>query len=221
MNKLWCAVAVITSVLGMANPGLAASLEDHDAEFLRQTAETGRLEIEASKLAYQYSRSPQVREFAETMVSEHTPIERELNALATGKGVSLPTELPGDRQASLSQWQDLAPHELDSRYVEEIAIDAHEDAVDRFKKAAEDASDPDVKAFAAKTLPHLQRHLARGEQLQQELDAASKRGSPASSRDTGRSRGTSPATPDNTGTGGGEPTNEPPPESPDKAANPQ
>lgn len=220
MRKIWQAIAVITSSVGIATISLAAALSNHDTEFLQQAAESGRLEIEASKLAHQYSGSPQVREFAEMMITEHTEVDRELNALAANKNVSLPTKLPDDKQRNIAEWQGVEANELNSRYIKEIAIDAHEEAIDRFKKAAKDASDPDVKKFAEKTLPSLQHHLARGKLLQQELDAASKRG-PAARQDAERGRATSPATPDNTGTGGGEPTNEPPPESPNKAANPQ
>ena len=38
-------------------------------------------------------------------------------------------------------------------------VDDHENDVAAFKKQAENSSDPDVKAFAAKTLPVLQKHL--------------------------------------------------------------
>ncbi|RTZ47830.1 DUF4142 domain-containing protein [Candidimonas sp. SYP-B2681] len=219
MKKKWQAAAVIASMLSIANAPFAAGLDKRDTEFLQQAAEVGRTEIEVSKLAYQYSKRPQVREFAQMMVAEHTESEHELNALAANKAVSLSTDSP-DRKDSVSRWQNLPPHEFDTRYIEELAIDMHEDAVNRFTKAAKNAADPDVKAFAAKTLPTLQRHLARGKQLQEESNNASER-IPAAPQNADDSRVTSPAAQDNTGTGGGQPTNEPPPESPNKAANSQ
>lgn len=38
-------------------------------------------------------------------------------------------------------------------------MDDHEDAVDLFKSQSESGKDPELKAFAAKTLPVLQGHL--------------------------------------------------------------
>jgi putative membrane protein len=38
-------------------------------------------------------------------------------------------------------------------------VDDHEDTVAAFQKQADNSADADVKAFAAKTLPTLKRHL--------------------------------------------------------------
>jgi putative membrane protein len=38
-------------------------------------------------------------------------------------------------------------------------VDDHEDAVNLFKSHSESGKDPELKAFAAKTLPVLQGHL--------------------------------------------------------------
>jgi putative membrane protein len=38
-------------------------------------------------------------------------------------------------------------------------VDDHEEDVAEFQSQAEKSADPDVKAFAAKTLPVLKRHL--------------------------------------------------------------
>jgi putative membrane protein len=48
--------------------------------------------------------------------------------------------------------------EFDREYVE-MMVDDHEKDVAKFKEQSEDSSDPDAKAFAAKTLPTLQKHL--------------------------------------------------------------
>jgi len=48
--------------------------------------------------------------------------------------------------------------DFDREYVEEM-VDDHEEDVAAFEKQAQSATDPDVKAFAAKTLPVLKKHL--------------------------------------------------------------
>jgi len=46
------------------------------------------------------------------------------------------------------------------------AVSDHKKAVKAFEKAANEAKDADVKAFAAKTLPALKEHLSMAEALQ-------------------------------------------------------
>ena len=51
-----------------------------------------------------------------------------------------------------------------------IHLEDHKHDIKDFEKASKGAKDPDVKAFAAKTLPTLQSHLQRA----QEIDKAMK-----------------------------------------------
>ena len=40
-----------------------------------------------------------------------------------------------------------------------MMIDDHKDDIDKFEKAADNCKDADIKAFAARTLPVLKKHL--------------------------------------------------------------
>jgi putative membrane protein len=51
-----------------------------------------------------------------------------------------------------------------------MGVSAHEDALRLFQKAARDAKDPDVKAFAAKALPTLAHHLQMAHDLKATVD---------------------------------------------------
>ena len=55
---------------------------------------------------------------------------------------------------------------FDRNYVNEIGVAAHRDTVALFEKTARSAHDPDVKAFAAKTLPDLKHPLDMAKTLQ-------------------------------------------------------
>jgi putative membrane protein len=57
---------------------------------------------------------------------------------------------------------------FDKAFIDGMVND-HKKAVAAFEKAANDSKDPDVKAFAAKTLPTLKSHLSMAEDLQQKL----------------------------------------------------
>src|SRR5690606_4376221 len=80
--------------------------------------------------------------------------------------------LEGGKKRLMEDLRQLDGPSFDEEYVDEVAVDAHEDAVDLFEDAADDADDADVKAFAAKLLPVLQQHLERGEQLEDIIDDA-------------------------------------------------
>ena len=58
---------------------------------------------------------------------------------------------------------------FDEKYVSQIGVSAHEDAIKLFKKAATEAEDADVKEFAARNLPGLEQHLEMAKALQQKM----------------------------------------------------
>ena len=59
--------------------------------------------------------------------------------------------------------------DFDKRYMESMGLQAHRDTVALFEKGARDARDPDVKAFAQKTLPKLKQHLEMAQQVAGEV----------------------------------------------------
>lgn len=86
---------------------------------------------------------------------------------------------------------------FDHEYMEHM-VDDHEKDVKEFEDASKNAKDPDIKAFAAKTLPTLQEHLRMAKEAQK---LAKNEGS-ASDTDKNRDM-TSPTTTGREGTGTG------------------
>jgi len=143
-------------------------LDGDDQDFLENAAQAGHTEIEGSKMAQAKSKSPDVKQFAEQMIADHTKVAEELATLAKGKGYTPPTE-PSLVQKAKLKTLDMSDESFDKRYADQIGVSAHEDAVKLFEEAAKDAKDPEIKAFAAKTLPALQKHLEMGKALQQKV----------------------------------------------------
>jgi putative membrane protein len=90
------------------------------------------------------------------MVSDHSKANDELKQLASKKGIELPAQPPMD--AHMQKLQGLSGAEFDREYMSHMLND-HQKDVAAFKKEASGGRDPDVKAFAAKTLPTLESHL--------------------------------------------------------------
>lgn len=137
----------------------SAKLARADSAFLKQAAQDGHAEVEGSKLALSKAISPEVRAFAQKMVDEHTKAGEELSVLAAAKGVQLPDGPSIMQKAKLKLLSAREGASFDKHYADSIGLKAHQDTVKLFQKAADEAKDPQVKAFATQTLPTLQHHL--------------------------------------------------------------
>lgn len=137
----------------------------HDMVFLTRAMQSDMLEVNASQLALQQASSPQVRQFAQRMVQDHTQNSAELTQLAARKGMtSQPGLLPADT-AKLQKLQAAQGTAFDRLYVEMVAVQAHAEAVALFNQQASQGSDMEVRSFAAQKLPTLQHHLQMGQTL--------------------------------------------------------
>lgn len=137
----------------------------HDMVFLTRAMQSDMLEISASQLALKQASNPQVRQFAQRMVQDHTQNSAELKQLAARKGMTnQPGLLPADT-AKLQKLQAAQGAAFDRLYVEMIAVQAHAEAVALFDQQAAQGSDMEVRSFAAQKLPTLQHHLQMGQAL--------------------------------------------------------
>lgn len=143
-----------------------SKLDSSDREFLSDAATSGAMEVEGSKLALEKGRHAEVKTFAQKMIDDHTKVGQQLAQLAKTKGYDAPTE-PSLMQKAKLKTLSMRDEGFDEAYVNEIGVSAHEDAVELFLKASQDAQDPDVKQFATQTLPSLQKHLEHARTLQQ------------------------------------------------------
>ena len=58
---------------------------------------------------------------------------------------------------------------FDKEFIREVGIDDHRKDIKLFEKASKNADDPQIKAFAAKTLPALVNHREHAQDLQKSL----------------------------------------------------
>ena len=130
-----------------------------DSSFLKEAAHAGAAEIEASKLAQTKAKNADVKAFADSMVADHTKVADELKALAATKKVKLP-EGPSVKQKAEIKLIDAGDNDkFDERYANHFGIKAHQATIELFEKASLEAKDPEIKAWAQKTLPGLRHHL--------------------------------------------------------------
>ena len=123
------------------------------------------LEVELGKLAQKNGMSTLVKDFGKMMETDHTKANDELKNLAQAKNITLPTMMSNDNQKMYNDMMAMKGADFDKHYVDHM-VDDHEDDVEMFRKTSMNAADPDIKAFAAKTLPTLEMHLQKIKEIQ-------------------------------------------------------
>lgn len=142
----------------------AATLASEDKEFMTKAAQGGMLEVTLGSSAAQRAASADVKTFANRMVTDHGKANNELKQLAARKGATLPTELDKDHKDKIASLTKHTGAKFDKAYIDEM-VDDHEKDVKEFRDAAKDAKDPDLRAWAQKTLPVLEEHLNMAKDL--------------------------------------------------------
>jgi len=135
-----------------------AGMSSQDHDFLMDAAMGGLEEVELGHWAAQKGTSEAVKQFGQRMVDDHSKANAELATLAQSKGITLPTALDEKHQKDVSKITRLSGAEFDRAYSKMMLSD-HKKDVAAFEKQSSKGVDPDLKAFATKTLPTLQEHL--------------------------------------------------------------
>ncbi|SDK68974.1 putative membrane protein [Methylophilus rhizosphaerae] len=164
LNRLLVGTAIL-GLICMNIPAHARDISMSDKRFLKNAAEAGNFEIEGSKLALAKSKDADILRFARMMTDDHAQAALKLKDLATRRGVELPTEPSLVQQAKLKYLEMREGVKFDKSYATHIGVSAHEQAVKLFEDAAEDATDADIKKFAADTLPVLKKHLEEAKRI--------------------------------------------------------
>lgn len=136
-----------------------------DAGFFKNAGASGLAEVAFSELATKQSSSSKVKDFAQTMIEDHGKANDELRSLKSGdKGYSLVDKPLPDAQKALDAMSRMKGKEFDAAYRKQMIAD-HEEAVASFEVEIEKGSNPEMKAFAKKTLPTLKHHLEMAKAL--------------------------------------------------------
>ena len=156
------ATAILCAGTAAAQKSEANRLRAADSTFVTKAAEGGLAEVELGNLAKEKATNQKVKDFGQRMVTDHTKANSELQSAVSGKGITLPTSIDSKSQAQKTRLSNLSGAAFDRAYMEDMVRD-HKADVAEFEKESNSGTDPDVKAFAAKTLPTLQEHLKLAE----------------------------------------------------------
>ncbi|MBV8710108.1 MAG: DUF4142 domain-containing protein [Acidobacteriaceae bacterium] len=129
-----------------------------DKKFLRDAALGGMTEVELGKLATQKSSRDDVKQFGQKMVDDHTKANDRLKQIAGQENIPVPDTLDSKHQSRIDKLSKLSGADFDKAYIKDQLKD-HQTDVREFNTEAQSGTDPNIKSFAANTLPTLQHHL--------------------------------------------------------------
>ena len=155
-------------ILGSNNGGERGQLTSSDFKFVSDATRGGMEEVQLGQLAQQKANNTAVRDFGQKMVNDHQKANDDLKQIVQKKGALIPTSLSHSETSTLEHLQKLSGADFDKTYISDMVRD-HKKDVKEFEKATKNLSDPELKAFAEKTLPTLQEHLRQAESLEAQI----------------------------------------------------
>lgn len=152
--------AACSSPVGLSRTsGAASSLNAVDRTFVAQAAYGSLAEATLGRLATTRAGSEGVRDFGRMMVETHDRINRDLVAVASDKGIAPPTAPDPGRQAAAAALAEFSGPAFDRQYVPQQLAD-HEAELTILQGQVKYGQDADLRAFAQRTIPEVERHIA-------------------------------------------------------------
>ena len=148
----------ITAAADEKSKASAGTIADADKNFMVAAAEGGMLEVRLGEIAISKGSRKDVKDFGSMMVADHGKAGEDLKAVAAKYSVTLPANLAAEQQAIVDRLDKLSGAAFDEAYIEEM-VKAHTKDASTFEEASKNAENPDVKAFAERTLPIIKLHL--------------------------------------------------------------
>jgi putative membrane protein len=157
-------LAGLTCSQGVATP--LQALPINGASYVAMAAAGDQFEIQSGQIALIKASSPDVRNFAQTLINDHTMTSSKLSAAASASGLGTPVAiLSADQQQMLNDLQAApAGFGFDQLFLKD-QITAHQMALALHSNYANFGDTLALKAVAASAVPIIQMHLTTAENL--------------------------------------------------------
>jgi len=149
----------------------AAATPMTDQQFIDMAAQTDMLEAHLGQMAANQASSDDVKTYAQMLVTDHTNDYQQLTEMAAKDNFTVPKGLDEEHNKMIAPFDKLNGKAFDERYIHTM-IEGHTKAIEVYTKESNDAQNPDVKSYAAATLPTLNKHLDDAKGLEKKKPAA-------------------------------------------------
>lgn len=152
----------------------AATATTADKDFITFVAQTDMTEAHFGQLAQDQATDQDIKDFGQTLVTDHTKDYNAITALGTKLGADVPKGIDAAHNKMIDPVAKLKGRAFDRRFLSDM-VKGHEQAIAKYKKEADSGDNADLKAYAAATIPTLQMHLQKAEELSHPAKAAKKK----------------------------------------------
>ena len=166
VTTVCCAALLAVPAFAQKAPKKAAAgAAMSDQDFVNFAAQTDMVEANLGQLASTNGDSQAVKDFGQTLNTDHTQDFGQLNTAAQQAGLTVPNAIDTEHNKTMiDPFQKLKGAAFDRKFAQEMVI-GHTKAIAVYKKEAQDAQNPAIKNYAATALPTLQKHLETAKTL--------------------------------------------------------
>lgn len=137
-----------------------------DQQFIDFAAQTDMVEANLGQLAQTASTSQPVKDFGTMLTTDHTDDYTQLKQLAQQAGLTVPTAIDKEHnKMMIDPLEKLKGAAFDHHFAQDM-VAGHTKAIAAFKKEAAESTSADVKTYAEKALPTLEKHLEAAKALE-------------------------------------------------------
>jgi len=156
-NQTGAAVTPSTSMRDTLGAPGETGQQMEDKLFVQNATAGGIAQVQLGKLAVQKG-SPEVKEFAQKMIDDHTATNKEMANVADSIGTMLPRKMNKDDQAEYDKLNSLSGDAFDKEYILYMAK-GHREDMREFRMEVSVAADPGLQAEVVKAATMIRMHL--------------------------------------------------------------
>lgn len=157
-----------------------------DRNWVADSLSSGMAEVELGRLAQQRASNPEVKQFAEMMVRDHSKGGEALKQIAQQHSIQVQPQLRDEHRDLMNRLSNLQGAELDREYMDAM-VESHENMIDHLQpRASEDRfadnkgavrpegsdnpAEASINQWAANVLPTARHHLDEARRISDSLN---------------------------------------------------
>jgi putative membrane protein len=143
-----------------------------DRMFVSKAMQGSMAEVQLGQMTLQKSSNPQVKEFAQRMIDDHTKLNEQMKPVAQQLGVAPPSQISKGDRKTMAKLQALSGPAYDQAYIKDMVKDHKQDLND-FQMEASSGQDQTAKDAASQGSKVIAQHLQMAQQMAKDQNVPS------------------------------------------------